>query len=290
MDEVLLSNGMSHHNGCRFGTEHEKLAYNLSDNTRAGYDKIKPLLEGLCERYGWQPVMEGDNIIGAGLDGQSVSLEPGGQFELSGAPLNTLHATSAEVNSHLIQVPCPPLPAAARPHPIGDGPACIPGSTCSVRCASQLEAACTGEDHCSRAGCGLPGTGLRPQVARAGRAHDAQGEIQVRFRFASLLRLTCACQSWSIVMCFEEGLRELRQQGLRRIMRDYMPKRGSLGHDMMFRSTTIQARTPGRLRCAVLTLGFCACSTPDTNASRPCDRGLLPVHCGITCCTAYKIS
>ena len=91
---------------CRFGTEHEKLAYNLADNTRAGYDKIKPLLERLCERHGWAPVMEGDNIIGAELDGQSVSLEPGGQFELSGAPLNTLHETSAEVNSHLIQVPC----------------------------------------------------------------------------------------------------------------------------------------------------------------------------------------
>lgn len=91
-------------NACRFGTEHEKLGYNLEDHTRVGYDKIKPLLEGLCARYGWKPVMEGESIIGAELDGQSVSLEPGGQFELSGAPLNTLHETSAEVNSHLVQV------------------------------------------------------------------------------------------------------------------------------------------------------------------------------------------
>lgn len=47
----------------------------------------------------------GENIIGVKLNGQSVTLEPGGQFELSGAPVETLHATCAEVNSHLYQVP-----------------------------------------------------------------------------------------------------------------------------------------------------------------------------------------
>ena len=90
--------------GCRFGTEHEKLGYNLADNTRLGYEKIKVLLEGLCERFGWEPVMEGEYIIGAELDGANVSLEPGGQFELSGAPLDTLHKTCAEVANHLYQV------------------------------------------------------------------------------------------------------------------------------------------------------------------------------------------
>ena len=90
--------------GCRFGTEHEKLGYNLADNTRLGYEKIRGLLEGLCERFGWEPVMEGEYIIGAELDGQNVSLEPGGQFELSGAPLDTLHKTCAEVANHLYQV------------------------------------------------------------------------------------------------------------------------------------------------------------------------------------------
>jgi glutamate--cysteine ligase len=89
---------------CRFGTEHEKLGFNLKDRTRIGYDVIQQLLEGLCTRFGWQPVMEGNKIIGAELDGQSVSLEPGGQFELSGAPLDTLHKTCAEVNNHLYQV------------------------------------------------------------------------------------------------------------------------------------------------------------------------------------------
>lgn len=48
--------------------------------------------------------MEGEYIIGAVLDGQSVTIEPGGQFELSGAPVDTLHKTCSEVNSHLYQV------------------------------------------------------------------------------------------------------------------------------------------------------------------------------------------
>lgn len=54
-------------------------------------------------RFGWAPVVEGNHIIGLSMDGQSISLEPGGQFELSGAPLETLHQTCAEVNNHLYQ-------------------------------------------------------------------------------------------------------------------------------------------------------------------------------------------
>ncbi len=88
----------------RFGTEHEKLGYNLSDHKRIDYNSIKALLEGLCSRFGWEPIMEGEYIIGAVLDGQSVTIEPGGQFELSGAPVDTLHKTCSEVNSHLYQV------------------------------------------------------------------------------------------------------------------------------------------------------------------------------------------
>jgi hypothetical protein len=113
------------------GTEHEKLVYNLGDSTRAGYGKIQTLLEGLCQRYGWAPVMEGDNIIGAELDGQSVSLEPGGQFELSGAPLASVHETSAEVNTHLVQV-C-----------VGGKPWCVggkPRSACSF--SSTMRSCC----------------------------------------------------------------------------------------------------------------------------------------------------
>ena len=88
----------------RFGTENEKLGYNVATTQRATYAEIRQLLEGLASRFGWEPIMEGDLIIGVQMDGQSVTLEPGGQFELSGAPVDTLHKTCAEVNQHLYQV------------------------------------------------------------------------------------------------------------------------------------------------------------------------------------------
>lgn len=161
----------------RIGTEHEKLGFNLTDNSRMDYDQISRVFDKLQERFGWAPIKEGpltigallaagfrgslcmfagcciaqgrcwctledDNVVrrahhgsvrstttaaamftqpspsanclgvcrvcctrtGCQLDGQSVTLEPGGQFELSGAPVTTLHQTCAEVNSHLYQV------------------------------------------------------------------------------------------------------------------------------------------------------------------------------------------
>lgn len=68
------------------------------------YEQIAAVLHGLESRFGWQPMIEDGKIIGVQLDGQSVTLEPGGQFELSGAPVDTIHKTCAEVNSHLYQV------------------------------------------------------------------------------------------------------------------------------------------------------------------------------------------
>jgi glutamate--cysteine ligase len=88
----------------RIGTEHEKLCFNVSDLTRADYSRIALVFEKLEARYGWKPIVEGGKTIGVEMDGQSVTLEPGGQFELSGAPLRTLHQTCAEVNAHLFQV------------------------------------------------------------------------------------------------------------------------------------------------------------------------------------------
>ena len=90
----------------RIGTEHEKFAYRRGDLGRLTYDGpqgIKAILEGL-QRFGWQPVYEAGNIIALSMDGASISLEPGGQFELSGAPLDNLHQTCAEVHTHLAQV------------------------------------------------------------------------------------------------------------------------------------------------------------------------------------------
>lgn len=90
----------------RIGTEHEKFVYRTEDHRSPSWDEpggIRDLLNGLTE-FGWRPVEEGGKIIAlTGADG-SISLEPAGQFELSGAPLETLHDTCAETGRHLEQV------------------------------------------------------------------------------------------------------------------------------------------------------------------------------------------
>ena len=91
----------------RIGTEHEKFGYCLETRKPLPYDgprSIRAMLEGLRDRYGWQPIEEAGNIIGLQKDGANVSLEPGGQLELSGAPLETIHQTCDEVNAHLVEV------------------------------------------------------------------------------------------------------------------------------------------------------------------------------------------
>ncbi|OYY91722.1 MAG: glutamate--cysteine ligase [Sphingomonas sp. 28-66-16] len=90
----------------RIGTEHEKFVYKTDDHRAPSYDEpggIRDLLDALTE-FGWVPVIEGGKVIAlSGVDG-SVSLEPAGQFELSGAPLDNLHLTCAETGRHLEQV------------------------------------------------------------------------------------------------------------------------------------------------------------------------------------------
>src|ERR1044072_7801377 len=93
----------------RVGTEHEKFAFTVADHRPVPYSgkrSIHSLLDGMHELLGWEPIMEGENIIGMFdvTGGGAISLEPGGQFELSGAPLETVHQTSAELNAHLAQV------------------------------------------------------------------------------------------------------------------------------------------------------------------------------------------
>lgn len=90
----------------RIGTEHEKFVYDPRTFKPVPYDGrpgIRLLLESMA-RFGWQPILEGENIIGLSQNGASLSLEPGGQFELSGAPLRTVHETCTEVNTHQRQV------------------------------------------------------------------------------------------------------------------------------------------------------------------------------------------
>ena len=90
----------------RIGTEHEKLVYRTADHRAPSYeeqDGIRDLLVAL-QPYGWEPIEEGGKIIAlSGSDG-AVSLEPAGQLELSGAPLENLHQTCAETGRHLKQV------------------------------------------------------------------------------------------------------------------------------------------------------------------------------------------
>ncbi|MDF2998782.1 MAG: glutamate/cysteine ligase [Xanthobacteraceae bacterium] len=93
----------------RIGTEHEKFPFTLEGHRPVPYEGeggIRALLEGLRALNDWEPIMEGDAIIGLAdnVGGGAISLEPGGQFELSGAPLATIHETCAEVNFHLEQV------------------------------------------------------------------------------------------------------------------------------------------------------------------------------------------
>ncbi len=91
----------------RIGTEHEKFGYNKQTHAPIPYDGpsgIKAVLEGLRDKHGWDGVEEGGNLIGLTKGGANISLEPGGQLELSGAPLETIHQTCDEVNEHLREV------------------------------------------------------------------------------------------------------------------------------------------------------------------------------------------
>jgi glutamate--cysteine ligase len=101
-----LAEGCKPKSEWRIGTEHEKFVYCLKTHNPLPYEGrpgIRLLLEGM-RQFGWEPVMEGENIIGLTQNGASISLEPGGQFELSGAPLKSVHQTCAEVNTHKEQV------------------------------------------------------------------------------------------------------------------------------------------------------------------------------------------
>ena len=150
----------------RVGTEHEKFVFRHRDRRRAPYegpDGIGALLNGML-RFGWEPVYEGDNIIALENDARcSITLEPGGQFELSGAPLETVHQTCDEVHEHLRQV----------------------------------------REVCDELGLGMLGLGFDPTSRR----EDV---------------------GWM-------------PKGRYRIMRDYMPKKGGHGLDMMLRTCTVQA-------------------------------------------------
>ncbi len=148
----------------RIGTEHEKFGFRLDDLRPPTFDGergIEALLTGLT-RYGWQPVREHGRTIALLRDGASVTLEPAGQLELSGAQVPTVHDTCCEVDQHLVEV---------------------------KTVADEL-------------GLGFLGMGFQPKWRRDQMPWMPKGRYQ--------------------------------------IMRDYMPKVGSLGLDMMTRTCTVQ--------------------------------------------------
>ncbi len=152
----------------RIGTEHEKIPFYRADRSPVPYDGergIRALLEGMRAHLGWERIEDGENLIGlydAKGEG-AISLEPGGQFELSGAPLYDAHATAIELDRHL---------AACR------------------AVADPL-------------GVGFLTLGMSPQWSRA------ETPVMPKSRYA--------------------------------IMARYMPKVGTRGLDMMFRTATVQA-------------------------------------------------
>ena len=94
----------------RIGTEHEKFVFDTETLAPVPYEGdrgIAALMAAMVGEFGWEPIVEAGNTIalkrprGEGLE--TVSLEPGGQFELSGAPVENLHETCAEAGEHLRQ-------------------------------------------------------------------------------------------------------------------------------------------------------------------------------------------
>ena len=121
----LLESGCKPRDQWRIGTEHEKFGW-LTDSRLplpyAGERSISALFAGLESRFGWTPVREGENTIGMTRNGANISLEPGGQIELSGAPLVSVVETAAELDNHLDEVGQIATPLGIRFMSIGASP------------------------------------------------------------------------------------------------------------------------------------------------------------------------
>src|ERR1700761_4995554 len=110
-DELVdwLAQGVKPKTQFHIGTEHEKFVFSLEGHRPVPYEGrrgIRALLEGMQHLLGWQPIMEGPNVIGlfGVAGGGAISPAPAGQFELSGAQVKTVHQTSSELMAHLAQV------------------------------------------------------------------------------------------------------------------------------------------------------------------------------------------
>jgi len=87
----------------KIGIEHEKFLFNNQDNKRINYTKVKDMFAALLE-FGWNPILEKENIIGLNKGGKNITLEPGNQIELSGEKLNHIHEACAESQDYLFEL------------------------------------------------------------------------------------------------------------------------------------------------------------------------------------------
>ena len=90
-----FKSGVKNSSNFKIGIEHEKFLFDLKNNKRIDYNKIKLMFDALIE-FGWKPILENSNIIGLNKDGKNITLEPGNQIELSGDKLNNIHDADAE--------------------------------------------------------------------------------------------------------------------------------------------------------------------------------------------------
>ena len=87
----------------RIGIEHEKFLFNEDNNKRIDYSKIKEMFSALTE-FGWNPILEKNNIIGLNKGKKNITLEPGNQIELSGEKVNNIHEACAESQDYLFEL------------------------------------------------------------------------------------------------------------------------------------------------------------------------------------------
>jgi len=106
-----LAEGVKPREDWHIGTEHEKFVFHTGELTPVPYEgerSISALMKALIARFDWEPIIEGGKIIALrradGVPGATISLEPGGQFELSGSPVGTLHETAEETQDHFHEV------------------------------------------------------------------------------------------------------------------------------------------------------------------------------------------
>ena len=98
-----FKSGIKEKKDFKIGVEHEKFLFNNNDYRRVDYSKIKTMFTSLLE-FGWNPILEKENIIGLNKGGKNITLEPGNQIELSGEKLSNVHEACAESQDYLFEL------------------------------------------------------------------------------------------------------------------------------------------------------------------------------------------